>query len=94
MIVAGVAELKAKLSEYLARVRGGEEVLVTEHGRPVARIVGTESAEKRIADLERRGLIRPPRQRLWSIRNWRPRAPHHFANSAPPGWRSSSHSRW
>ncbi len=39
MEIAGVAEVKARLSEYLARVRGGEEVLVTDRGRPIARIV-------------------------------------------------------
>lgn len=58
MVVAGVAQLKAKLSEYLARVRGGEEVLITEHGRPVARLVPAGSDEERLAELERRGLIR------------------------------------
>jgi prevent-host-death family protein len=35
----GVAELKAHLSQHLQRVKRGEEVLVTEHGVPVARIV-------------------------------------------------------
>lgn len=58
MVVVGVAQLKAKLSEYLARVRGGEEVLITEHGRPVARIVSTTTDHERLADLERRGLVR------------------------------------
>jgi prevent-host-death family protein len=36
---AGVAELKARLSHYLERVRAGQEVLVTDRGRPVARLV-------------------------------------------------------
>jgi prevent-host-death family protein len=58
MVVAGVAQLKAKLSEYLARVRAGEEVLITEHGRPVARIVPAESDDERLAELERQGLVR------------------------------------
>lgn len=35
----GVRELKAKLSEYLTRVAAGEELTVTDRGRPVARIV-------------------------------------------------------
>ncbi len=34
----GVRELKLRLSEYLARVRDGETVVVTHHGRPVAKI--------------------------------------------------------
>ncbi len=34
----GVRTLKAHLSEYLTRVRAGEEVIVTDRGLPVARI--------------------------------------------------------
>jgi prevent-host-death family protein len=34
----GVRLLKAHLSEYLTRVRAGEEVIVTDRGIPVARI--------------------------------------------------------
>jgi prevent-host-death family protein len=33
-----VAELKARLSEYLRMVRRGHEVIVTDRGRPVARL--------------------------------------------------------
>lgn len=58
MVMVGVAQLKAKLSEYLARVRAGEDVVITEHGRPVARIVTTESEDERLAELERQGLVR------------------------------------
>ena len=39
MTLVGVAELKAALSSYLARVREGETVTVTDHGRPVAKLV-------------------------------------------------------
>lgn len=35
----GVARLKAHLSEYLRRVRGGEEVIVTDRDMPIAKIV-------------------------------------------------------
>jgi prevent-host-death family protein len=34
----GIRELKAHLSAYLDRVQGGEEVIVTERGKPIARI--------------------------------------------------------
>jgi prevent-host-death family protein len=34
-----VAEVKAQLSAILAAVEGGEEVIITKRGRPVARIV-------------------------------------------------------
>ncbi|GMU57360.1 MAG: hypothetical protein AMXMBFR33_65060 [Candidatus Xenobia bacterium] len=36
---ASVAELKSRLSAYLAHVKEGEEILVTDRGRPVARII-------------------------------------------------------
>jgi prevent-host-death family protein len=39
MQTAAVAELKASLSEYLGRVKTGEEILVTDRGVPVAKVV-------------------------------------------------------
>ena len=41
----GVRELKAKLSEHLDRVKGGASLTVTEHGKPVARLVPIERIE-------------------------------------------------
>ena len=35
---ASVRELKAHLSEYLRQIAAGEEVVVTSHGKPVARL--------------------------------------------------------
>lgn len=35
----GVRELRDGLSRHLASVRGGTEITVTDHGKPVARIV-------------------------------------------------------
>lgn len=35
----GVRELKARLSAHLSRVKAGHTVVVTEHGRPVAKLV-------------------------------------------------------
>ena len=60
MTLVAVSEIKARLSEYLRRVRGGEEVVVTDHGRPVARIVPVFDRGAHLADLEQRGLIRAP----------------------------------
>jgi len=39
MTRVGIAELKARLSEYLMRVKAGEEILVSDRGRPVTRLV-------------------------------------------------------
>lgn len=58
---AAVAELKAQLSRYLSRVKAGEEILVTERGAPVARLVPVGPSgrdHERLRDLERQGLIR------------------------------------
>lgn len=50
-----VAEAKAKFSEMLRRAGAGEEIVVTSHGRPVARILppadARPSREQWIADL-------------------------------------------
>ena len=41
----GVRELRQNLSKYLDRVKTGESLVVTEHGREVARLVdGTQPA--------------------------------------------------
>lgn len=64
---ASVAELKARLSEYLAAARRGEDVIVTDRGRPVARLSGLADDAKldaRLAELVRAGMLRPPRSSL------------------------------
>ncbi len=59
---AGIAQLKAKLSEHIAMVERGEEVVITVRGRPVARIIRIEPAETeeeaRLHRLAAKGLIR------------------------------------
>jgi prevent-host-death family protein len=77
---APVTELKARLSRYLSRVKAGEEVLVTERGRVVARlspVAAGETGEEGLEELERQGLIRLGTGRLpegfWKLP--RPRDP-------------------
>ncbi len=41
-----VAEAKAKLSELLARVEGGEEFIIARAGKPIARLVPEAVVEK------------------------------------------------
>jgi prevent-host-death family protein len=59
---APVAKLKASLSEYLARVKAGEEVIVTERGKPIAKIVPLDRHQGEIPahllEKARAGLIR------------------------------------
>lgn len=54
----GVRELHDRLSEYLERVEGGGEIVVTRRGRPVARLSGL--TERPLDALARRGLVRMP----------------------------------
>ena len=64
---AGVAELKAQLSRYLGLVKGGTEVLVTEHGVAIAKLVPLQAAERRGARrdrLAREGVLRLGRKRV------------------------------
>lgn len=61
----GIRELRDHLSRFLDAVRSGDEVVVTDHGRAVARLVGLR--EPRVFDrLIDEGLIsraRAPRTR-------------------------------
>ena len=62
-----IAELKAHLSEYIAAARAGDDVVITQHGRPVARLTpltGSGAREGRMAELVRSGLIREPHRKL------------------------------
>lgn len=64
MTTASVAELKARLSEFLSIVRGGDDVIVTDRGRPVARLTALHAGEgdARLEALVRSGVVRPPRR--------------------------------
>jgi prevent-host-death family protein len=44
MAEVGVAQLRRELKDWLERARAGEEVVITERGRPVARISGIDVA--------------------------------------------------
>lgn len=57
----GVRELKAKLSEYVGRAAAGETVIVTDRGRPVARLTGLDATTPLSRGIEE-GWIEPPRR--------------------------------
>lgn len=71
----GVRDLKNNLSRYLDRVQLGEEIVVTEHGRPVARLSAVDHPSDRLAALIASGAVRPPRslQRRRPARRIRPK---------------------
>jgi prevent-host-death family protein len=56
-----VSKLKASLSEYLREVKAGEEVLVTERGRAIAKLTPAGSSAtlpQHLAEMEKQGLIK------------------------------------
>lgn len=57
--VVGVRDLKNQLSSFLDRVKAGEEITVTEHGRPIARLTAAGPDVDRMANLVAAGVIRP-----------------------------------
>ena len=71
MKTATITEAKNQLSALIDRVRHGETIVITDRGRPVARLVSaltdaSDDPEGRLARLERRGGLRratapPPR---------------------------------
>ncbi|OIP49944.1 MAG: type II toxin-antitoxin system prevent-host-death family antitoxin [Deltaproteobacteria bacterium CG_4_10_14_3_um_filter_60_8] len=64
----GIREAKANLSKYLQTVRQGAEIILTDRGRPVGKIVPIQPEElplaARLRQLEEKGLIelRVPRK--------------------------------
>jgi len=60
---ASITQTKNQLSALIDAVKQGETVLITDRGRPVARLEGVTGAnepavEARLAELERAGIIR------------------------------------
>ena len=61
MKTAAVSKLKAYLSDYLNQVKAGTEVLITDRGKPVARLVPilrTKPARESVTRMEKQGLIK------------------------------------
>jgi prevent-host-death family protein len=65
MANVGVRELRQNLSRYLGRVKAGEALVVTEHGREVARLVPVTSSA--YADVAARFGAQVPSERLEEI---------------------------
>ncbi len=57
-IETGIRELKTRLSAYMRRVKAGETIVITEHGKPIGRIVPVgQSTIEQMATLKRAGFI-------------------------------------
>ncbi len=62
MKTTAISSLKASLSRYLQIVKAGEELLITERGKPIAKIIPISREDSKIPahleELERSGLVR------------------------------------
>lgn len=54
-----VSTLRAELADWIGRVRSGEEVVITDRGIPVARLVSVDAAPL-LERLTRQGVLSPP----------------------------------
>jgi prevent-host-death family protein len=54
----GIRELKENLSKYMAKVKSGQSIVITDHGKPVGRIIPEgQSLEERVEALVQAGVI-------------------------------------
>jgi len=66
MSTVGISELKNRLTEYLRLTTRGEEIIVTDRGRPIALIQSIDAArrpltlEAKLAKAARQGLLELP----------------------------------
>ena len=68
MKTASVSETRNNLSAILRQVREGESYLIVDRGKPIARLepvtAEDQGADRRRADLERRGILHRGRGRV------------------------------
>jgi prevent-host-death family protein len=57
-VEVGIRELRAHLSRYLDRVREGDEIVVTDRGKPIAQILPM-NGQRKIDRLIAAGLVTP-----------------------------------
>ena len=55
----GIRELRDGLSRHIAAVRGGDEITVTDHGKPIAKIVPIKE-ESELERMVREGIAALP----------------------------------
>lgn len=64
-IEVGVRDLKNNLSRYLDQAEAGIEIVVTDRGRPIARLNGiADRPTDKLAALIEAGLVRPPTSKV------------------------------
>lgn len=58
----GIRELRADLSRFIKRVRAGDEIVITDRGKAVARIVPLDG-QRKIDRLIAAGIVKPAPRR-------------------------------
>jgi antitoxin (DNA-binding transcriptional repressor) of toxin-antitoxin stability system len=61
-VEVGIRELRANLSAFVERVKNGEDVILTERGRPVARITRPGDGRTKLDELIARGQVTPAKR--------------------------------
>ena len=83
----GTAELKNNLSRYMRRARAGKHTIITDRGRPVAKLVPIDDGElidvhEKLAALAASGVIEYPTADRRFARVARVAVPHNAASAA------------
>ena len=60
------ATSETTLSAFLERVKAGETITVTEHGRPIARLVRDEPISDRLLELAAQGQVTLPTKPIFT----------------------------
>lgn len=88
-----ISDLKAQLSAHIQLVRDGEEVLVCDRNKPVARIVPCHLADRSAQRLVARGVLVPPLKKRRASVSW-PEPPGNISDEVMERtWREERESR-
>jgi prevent-host-death family protein len=72
MRTVNISDLKARLSAHIQYVKDGEELIVCDRNKPVARIIpcSVDDEGERVRRLIANGRLEPPRKRRSSPVSW------------------------
>ena len=71
MITVGAFEAKTRFSSLLDKVAAGEEIIITKHGKPVARLVGAATRDQADIDQAVRQLRQLRKQTTLGGLSWK-----------------------
>ena len=71
MLTIGAFEAKTHLSSLLEKVSAGDEVIITKHGKPIARLVRVVDGDRARADEALQELRRPRKTATLGGLSWK-----------------------